>query len=140
VPADADDTNRVFYSTTEKASSHHIGVEAAKLTRHQSSTGKSEFRPGKNAWNPGLLEMVMVGLQPVEDATHAQTWAMYLHQQRFSDDYRDGLGLPLIMHLAELTSDYALPHEEADKADLTAEPQDNEPDQLEGSEDEATDA
>lgn len=44
---------------------------------------------------------------------------MYLHQQRFSDDYPDGLKLPLIMHLAELTSHYALPHEGDDETEMT---------------------
>jgi hypothetical protein len=39
---------------------------------------------------------------------------MYLHQQRFPDDYPDGLQLPLIAHLAELTSEYALPHDDDD--------------------------
>jgi hypothetical protein len=84
--------------------------------------------------------MVLVGRQPGEDAAQAEIWAMYLHQQRFSDDYRDGLGLPLIMHLAELTSDYALPHEEADKADPAEDPEKNEPDQLDISDDRQLDA
>ena len=43
---------------------------------------------------------------------------MYLHQQRLSDDYRDSLGLPLILHLAELTSHYALPHEEIEQLQI----------------------
>nr|BFF00898.1 hypothetical protein GCM10020241_25730 [Streptoalloteichus tenebrarius] len=42
---------------------------------------------------------------------------MYVHQQRFSDDYRDALGLPLILHLAELTNEYALPHEDPERAE-----------------------
>lgn len=38
-------------------------------------------------------------------------WAMYVHQQRFADDYRDALKFPLALHLAELATDYALPHD-----------------------------
>ncbi|MCM6774512.1 DUF3962 domain-containing protein [Nocardia sp. CDC159] len=99
--------NRVFYSTTDKASTRSVAVEASKLTPRTNSTGGLEIKPTVNAWNPDLLEITMAGLQPGDDA---EQWAMYLHQQRFSDDYRDGLKLPLIMHLAELTSHYALPH------------------------------
>jgi hypothetical protein len=55
VPADADDNNRVFYSTTEKTSSHHIGVEAAKLTRHQipqarASSGRARTPGTQDSW------------------------------------------------------------------------------------------
>jgi hypothetical protein len=117
-PSDAnDETNRIFYSTTDKSSTHSIAVEATKLTRRITPAGKPEIKPAASAWNPELLELAMVGLQPADKAEH---WAMYLHQQRFCDDYRDGLGLPLIMHLAELTSDYALPHSDQDdpEADL----------------------
>ncbi len=106
-----DETNRVFYSTSDKASTHKISVDATKLTPHINPTGKPEINITQNAWNPELLEFTMIGLQPGDNA---EKWAMYLHQQRFSDDYRDGLGLPLILHLAELTSHYALPHEETE--------------------------
>ncbi|ATL67370.1 hypothetical protein CRH09_15360 [Nocardia terpenica] len=104
--------NRVFYSTTDKSSTHSVAVESTKLTPRINSKGKLEIKPTVNAWNPDLLEITLVGLQPGDDA---EQWAMYLHQQRFSDDYRDGLKLPLIMHLAELTSHYALPHESSDE-------------------------
>lgn len=36
---------------------------------------------------------------------------MYAHQQRFPDDYPDGLKLPHVLHLAELATEYALLHE-----------------------------
>lgn len=74
-------------------------------------------------------------------ATAVDCWsAVFRSAGRISDDYRDGLGLPLIMHLAELTSDYALPHEEADKADPDEDPEDDEPDQRDIGENEQTDA
>lgn len=34
-----------------------------------------------------------------------------MQQQRFPYEYRDGLRLPLVLHLAELAAEYALPHE-----------------------------
>ncbi|WP_329584608.1 DUF3962 domain-containing protein [Kitasatospora sp. NBC_01250] len=127
VPEGEAEADRVFYSTTDKASTHTLSVDAAKLTPHLNAKGKSEFKPRKNAWNPELLEFAMVGLQAGDSA---EDWAMYLHQQRFSEDYRDGLGLPLILHLAELTSDYALPHAEAEKAGADTEASPDQPEQL----------
>ena len=106
---------RVFYSTIDKASTHPISVDATKLTpRPHPKKGQLGASAGKNAWNPDLLEFTMVGLQQGDDA---EAWAMFLHQQRFSEDYRDGLGLPLILHLAALTSHYALPQEDVEKAE-----------------------
>lgn len=105
----SDDRDRVFYSTTDKASTHTLAVDTTKLTPRITAAGKPDIKPAKNAWNPDLLEFSIAGLQPSD--TPAE-WAMFLHQQRFSEDYRDGLGLPLILHLAELTSHYALPHGE----------------------------
>lgn len=106
---DDNDSDRVFYSTTGKASTHTIGVNISKLTPSGAATGKPDIKPEEYAWNPELLEFSVVGLQPDDDP---ETWAMFLHQQRFSNDYRDGLGLPLILHLAALTSRYALPHDD----------------------------
>jgi hypothetical protein len=63
----------------------------------------------KNAWNPQLLEIAILG-QSAGD--NAEAWAMFVHQQRQTEDNRDGLGLPMIMHLAELAGEYALPHED----------------------------
>lgn len=124
VPDAVDDANRVFYSTVEKASTHTIGVDVTKLTPHINTSGKPEqVKPGKNAWNPELLEFTMVGLAADDDA---ERWAMLLHQQRLSEDYRDSLGLPLILHLAKLTSHYALPHEE-DSIAVSDDPDSDEP-------------
>ena len=70
--------------------------------------GKLVINPKRNAWNPTLLEITVAGCTP-EDAPDA--WAMYVHQQRFADDYRDALKFPLALHLAELATEYALPHD-----------------------------
>ncbi|MDT8916079.1 pPIWI_RE module domain-containing protein [Amycolatopsis sp. PS_44_ISF1] len=105
---------RVFYSTSEKASTHPIAVDASKLSPHITDAGVPVIKANKNAWNPDLLEYTVAGLQ---DGDEAEIWAMYLHQQRLPDDYRDDLKLPLILHLAELTLQYALPYDDADQLD-----------------------
>jgi hypothetical protein len=109
-PAPTDPSNRVFYSTTDKLSTQtKVRTDATKATPHLNAKGNPETNATQNASNPALLQITMAGLQPRDDP---ETWAMFLHQQRFSDDYRDGLALPLIVHLAALTSHYALPHED----------------------------
>ncbi|MFE9570406.1 pPIWI_RE module domain-containing protein [Streptomyces sp. NPDC006692] len=118
VPEGGEADNRVFFSTTDNPQTQTISRDLAKLTPHTNAAGKPALRPDKNAWNPELLEFTMAAMQP-GDAP--ETWAMYLHQQRFCDDYPDGLGLPLILHLARLTMDYALPHEAPEQADTSAE-------------------
>lgn len=120
------DGRRVFHSTMDKSSTHHIELDATKLTTRikivkvkDKETGKEKEVPKtlidshKNAWNPQLLEIAVLG-HPEGESPEA--WAMFLHQQRQTDDNRDGLGLPLILHLAELAGEYALPHEEPAQA------------------------
>lgn len=104
------DDPRVFYSTTDKYSTNSLPMTATKLT----TTGSGDIRPDKNASTPSLLQLTMAVVRADDDP---ETWAMFVHQQRFSDDYRDGLKLPLVMHLARLASDYALPHEELEDFD-----------------------
>ena len=41
---------------------------------------------------------------------------MYVQQQRFADDYRDALKFPLVLHLAELAHEYALPYNDPAQA------------------------
>ncbi|GAA2248884.1 hypothetical protein GCM10010145_15300 [Streptomyces ruber] len=117
------DSDRVFYSTIGKSSTQtKLTNDDAKLTPHTNASGNSAYRPTVNAWNPDLLELTVACLQPGDDA---EVWAAFVHQQRFSEDYRDGrdgLALPLILHLAQLADDYALPHEIEDVLDPT-EPQ-----------------
>ena len=117
----ADDANRVLYSTSEKGSSHtkkqrddtkltpHISEKTSKQTGE--TTTRQVLNAGRNAWNPALLEIVVAGCAPGDQAA---AWARYVHQQRFPDDYRDALALPLALHLARLATEYALPHELTD--------------------------
>ncbi|WP_435253143.1 pPIWI_RE module domain-containing protein [Streptomyces tendae] len=118
VPGDSD---RVFYSTIGKSGTQpNLTNDDAKLTPHTNPSGKNAYRPTANAWNPDLLELTAACLQPGDDA---EAWAAFVHQQRFSEDYRagrEGLALPLILHLARLADDYALPHEADDALDPTA--------------------
>jgi hypothetical protein len=117
----AADDRRVFYGTAEKGVTHKdAGRTDSKLTPHvatwtvKKDDGTEEEKTGvfinadKPAWNPTLLEITAAALQPADDP---RLWAMYTHQQRFPDDYPDGLKLPHVLHLAELATEYALPHE-----------------------------
>ena len=109
-PSGADEGNRVFYATTAKgAAQSKAGNDDTKLTPHISQkTGKPVTNADKPAWNPTLLEITVAGCARQDQS---DAWAMYVQQQRFPDDYRNGLKFPLILHLAELATEYALPHE-----------------------------
>ncbi|MEU5425260.1 DUF3962 domain-containing protein [Streptomyces olivoreticuli] len=111
VPKAPGESGRVFYSTADKASTQtKLTNDDAKLTPHVNANGKNSYRPTANAWNPELLELTVACLQPGDDA---EAWAAFVHQQRIcKDDYRDVLGLPLALHLARLTDEYALPHDD----------------------------
>ncbi|MFG3093597.1 pPIWI_RE module domain-containing protein [Streptomyces sp. NPDC048202] len=114
------DSDRVFYSTTGKSGSQpNLTNDDAVLTPHTNASGNNTYRPTANAWNPDLLELTLACLQSGDDA---EAWAAFVHQQRFSEDYRagrEGLALPLILHLARLADDYALPHEIEEALDPT---------------------
>ncbi|MFJ8691796.1 pPIWI_RE module domain-containing protein [Streptomyces roseolilacinus] len=112
---------RVFYSTADKASTQtKLTNDDAKLTPHVNPAGRNAHRPTANAWNPELLELTLACLQPGDDP---EAWAALVHQQRIcKDDYRDVLGLPLVLHLARLADEYALPHDEEEAVDPTAGP------------------
>ncbi|MER7486602.1 RNAseH domain-containing protein [Streptomyces sp. NPDC126497] len=122
-PGERENSNRVFYSTIGKSGTQSkLTNDDAKLTPHINASGTNAHRPTVNAWNPDLLELTVACLQPGDDA---EAWAAFVHQQRFSEDYRagrEGLAHPLILHLARLADDYALPHEIEDAMDPT-EPQ-----------------
>lgn len=115
VPADQDADTRVFYSTSEKSSTQtSVRIEDSKLTPNIGTSRLSDPRPNKNAWNPNLLELAMIGFV---DRDEAERWAFYLHQQRSAEDYRDELKLPLALHIAQLANAYALPYDDEDGDD-----------------------
>jgi hypothetical protein len=114
-PADAGEADRVFYATTEKPGSHKKKKrDDTKLTPHlDAKSGKPVTNWTRNAWNPTLLEIAVAGCAPGDDP---EAWAMYVQQQRFADDYRDALKFPLVLHLAELAHEYALPYDNETQA------------------------
>jgi pPIWI_RE module N-terminal domain/RNaseH domain of pPIWI_RE/MID domain of pPIWI_RE len=121
------EVERVFYSTVEKPPSHTgVSVELAKLTPHYTenkkrsdtapsdtpTTTRDHYDPSTTAWNPELLQFIVAATADGDDPA---TWAAFLHHQRFCfDDYRSALGLPLILHLAELANQYAIPSDDPD--------------------------
>ncbi|WP_239405660.1 pPIWI_RE module domain-containing protein [Frankia sp. Cj3] len=104
---------RVFYSTTEKASTFKSSaVEADKLAPRPLRAGPRRGQPtidtGIPAWNPTLVEITVLGCHPDErDDPH--TLALAAHQLRQAPDYLDALSLPLPLHLAGLAQEYVLP-------------------------------
>jgi hypothetical protein len=82
----ADDTNRVFYWTSEKGSSHtkkqrddtkitpHISEKTSKKTGEK--TIRQVINVGRNAWNPALLEITVTGCAAGDQP---DAWAMYIH-------------------------------------------------------------
>ncbi|WHT22139.1 DUF3962 domain-containing protein [Crossiella sp. CA-258035] len=113
--------NRVFYSTTPKASTaQHSAVEAHKLQRRQlrrgERAGEWTIDVDQPAWNPDLLEIAVLSCHPSEgDDPHAL--AMAVHQLRQAPDYRNALRRPLPLHLARKAQEYILPMRKADEED-----------------------
>ncbi|RKT56652.1 pPIWI_RE module domain-containing protein [Saccharothrix australiensis] len=107
------ESDRVFYSTTPKpATFRDSAVAADKLTTRLLLKGKNEGKPtidtGVPGWNPGLVEIAVLGCHPAEgDDPVALGFA--IHQQRHAPDYPDPLRLPLALHLAALAQEYVLP-------------------------------
>jgi hypothetical protein len=103
LPADAAEGNRVFGSTTAKPdTAKTAAVSASKLVARLNS---SRIDTGKNAWNPGLLEIAVLVCRAGDDP---EAWAALTHQLRISPDHRNALRLPLPLHLAMQTSEYVL--------------------------------
>ncbi|MFC4591196.1 pPIWI_RE module domain-containing protein [Sphaerisporangium corydalis] len=104
---------RVFWSTTPKASQFSASaVEADKLAPRVLQLGKNKggftIDTDKQAWNPGLVEISILGCHEA-DGDMPEAFAAALHQMRRPPDYPDALALPLPMHLARLAQEYVLP-------------------------------
>ncbi|TKK85377.1 DUF3893 domain-containing protein [Herbidospora galbida] len=104
---------RVFWSTTPKAGTFKsTAVQADKLGHRRitqgQNLGKEVSDVDKQGWNPGLIELAVLGCHQSEgDAPEALAAAV--HQMRQPPDYRDALRLPLPLHLAALAQEYVLP-------------------------------
>ena len=117
VSPDGGSDQRTFLSTAAKASTaKNAAVDASKFATRENQQGETVIDTGKNASNPGILELAVAACNPApgSKATTAfdpELWAALVHQLRRAPDYRDTLALPLQMHLAKLTEEYVLPHD-----------------------------
>ncbi|AXG81276.1 pPIWI_RE module domain-containing protein [Streptomyces paludis] len=104
---------RVFYSTTERAQSFPISPSLDRLAARVTEKGNLISQAGTGAWNPGLVEIAVLGCHPEpaghEGADSPEALAMAMHQLRQAPDYPDALSLPLPLHLAGLAQAYVLP-------------------------------
>jgi hypothetical protein len=108
---------RTFLSTAAKASTaKNAAVDASKFATRENQKGETVIDTGKNASNPGIVELTVAACNPAPGtraatASDPELWAALVHQLRRAPDYRDTLALPLQMHLAKLTEEYVLPHD-----------------------------
>ena len=120
VSPDSGSDLRTFLSTAAKASTaKNAAVDASKFATRENQKGETVIDTGKNASNPGIVELTVAACNPAPGtkattASDPELWAALVHQLRRAPDYRDTLGLPLQMHLAKLTEEYVLPHDPAD--------------------------
>ncbi|GGT20820.1 hypothetical protein Sdagh_21680 [Streptomyces daghestanicus] len=111
----ADPEGRVFASTASKP---HTVAELPKGLMKLVPTARGRTAPGKTAWNPGQLEITVLGClsgKALADSGRADDppdrpaeWATLAHQLRHHDDYPP-LARPLPLHLARLAGEYVLP-------------------------------
>ncbi|MFJ8042134.1 pPIWI_RE module domain-containing protein [Kitasatospora sp. NPDC096147] len=109
---------RVFYSTTEKASQFKASATRAdrlapRLLTKGKNVGELTSDADKPAWNPALVEIAVLGCHPDAEADgpgdNPEAIALAMHQLRQAPDYLDALSLPLPLHLAGLAQAYVLP-------------------------------
>ncbi|MET9512721.1 DUF3962 domain-containing protein [Streptomyces flavidovirens] len=119
---------RVFWSTTPKAQTFKLSVAADKLAPRVNTKGKLTIDTGEAAWNPGLVEVAVLGCHP-QDGDVPEALALAVHQLRQAPDLPDALSLPLPLHLAGLSQEYVLPtRAEEDSAPETDQAADANPD------------
>lgn len=111
-------TDRVFYSTTDRARSHPVSPSLDRLATRVTAAGTLTSQAGTDAWNPALVELAVLGCHTEQDDTaerHAgggdkpEAIALAMHQLRQAPDHPDALALPLPLHLARLAQAYVLP-------------------------------
>ncbi|MFJ4908218.1 pPIWI_RE module domain-containing protein [Streptomyces sp. NPDC093249] len=106
---------RVFSSTVPTP---HTAAKLPKGLMKLVPTAEGRTAPGKTAWNPGQLEITVLGClsgKALADAgregeapDRPAEWATLTHQLRHHDDYPP-LARPLPLHLARLAGEYVLP-------------------------------
>ncbi|MFJ6985903.1 MULTISPECIES: pPIWI_RE module domain-containing protein [unclassified Streptomyces] len=107
--------SRVFVSTASKP---HTVAKLPKGLMKLVPTAQGRTAPGKAAWNPGQLEITVLGClsekaladsgREGESPDRPAEWATLTHQLRYHDDYPP-LARPLPLHLARLAGEYVLP-------------------------------
>jgi hypothetical protein len=107
--------SRVFASTASKP---HTVAKLPKGLMKLVPTAQGRTAPGKTAWNPGQLEITVLGCLSEEALADSgregdlpdrpAEWATLTHQLRYHDDYPP-LARPLPLHLARLAGEYVLP-------------------------------
>ncbi|MFI6434131.1 pPIWI_RE module domain-containing protein [Streptomyces sp. NPDC050759] len=107
---------RVFWSTTPKARTFKLSVAADKLAPRVNTKGKVTIDTDKPAWNPGLVELAVLGCH-ADDGDAPEALALAVHQLRQAPDLPDALSLPLPLHLAGLAQEYVLPTRDEDGDD-----------------------
>ncbi|MGY0390585.1 pPIWI_RE module domain-containing protein [Nocardioides sp. WG-D5] len=113
--------NRVFFSLAPKnpkLQTHHRGLR--KFIR----IGADGLHPDAAAPVPRILEIAVAGLAKGDEPETAAHWAMFVHHQRFTASYPDGLEYPYALSLCQRAASFAFPN-----AEVTNEP-DPEDDQL----------
>ncbi|MFI0976538.1 pPIWI_RE module domain-containing protein [Streptomyces sp. NPDC021093] len=111
----AQSESRVFAST---ASTPHTVAKLPKGLMKLAPTVQGRAAPGKTAWNPGQLEITVLGClsekaladsgREGEQPDRPVEWATLTHQLRYHDDYPP-LSRPLPLHLARRAGQYVLP-------------------------------
>ncbi|MCM3810757.1 DUF3962 domain-containing protein [Streptomyces sp. DR7-3] len=111
----AETDSRVFASTASKP---HTVAKLAKGLMKLAPRAQGRTAPGKTAWNPGQLEITVLGHlseKALADSgregdlpDRPAEWATLTHQLRYHDDYPP-LARPLPLHLARLAGEYVLP-------------------------------
>ncbi|MGK5627243.1 RNAseH domain-containing protein [Streptomyces sp. URMC 123] len=111
----AEAESRVFASTASKP---HTVAKLPKGLMKLAPTAQGRTAPGKTAWNPGQLEITVLGClseKALADSgreghlpDRPAEWATLTHQLRYHDDYPP-LARPLPLHLARLAGEYVLP-------------------------------
>lgn len=118
----AEPESRVFAST---ASTPHTAAKLPKGLMKLAPTAQGRTAPGKTAWNPGQMEITVLGCLSEKALTDSgregdlpdrpAEWATLTHQLRYHDDYPP-LARPLPLHLARLAGQYVLPVAGTDEA------------------------
>lgn len=98
---------RVFASTYGNPVQMKTNRRVSKLTDWESANGDIQApRAEALGWNPRIYELTIAGLQPGDIP---EAWAALAHNLRQATfGYEDATGLPLPLHLAKQTEEYAL--------------------------------